>query len=416
MWLRLQRMLVWRHRTTAAKRAVFSFLVSASALYLFLGFTSTTWETVTYEYDVNLDSLRNCSDIISTQELFPDSIPPLVHWTSKSGRVPAKLVPIVRSWRLLLNVRINNSRNFSAGDQLALLKSNNLQDFGTSNGSITNGSNKDVDSFSTDRWHFMHWDDKQISELISKHYPYLVQSYRKLVNGLERSDIGRLVVLHHVGGLYVDTDVELLRDPTPLLRPSQLQEAGLTPNFDCESAVWSQEPIEHAAFPFDLPALILNAVMMSRANHSFLSFVLTNWPPWFEQNWAKKRGRKSIDAVHVTGPVMLQKFYKKYTALKQSDRPADWCGNMLAEPGAFHPLNDVAYVPKRLKTACAKPEKLSKLQKQFCSPLTISNLELKQIPNTSYTVHKFMHLSYRENNFSNSIRISSIVPIFRCKV
>uniref|UniRef100_A0A1I8FF25 Glyco_hydro_18 domain-containing protein n=1 Tax=Macrostomum lignano TaxID=282301 RepID=A0A1I8FF25_9PLAT len=147
-----------------AKRAVF-LSVSASALYCFLVSPSTTWETVTYEYDVT-------------------------NWLCSSQIICKTSAP--------------------------------------ANGSITNGSNKDVDSFSTDRWHFMHWDDKQISELISKHYPYLVQSYRKLVNGAgaairhrpsgRAAPVGRSVRRHGCGSCF-----EIRH---PLLRPSQLQEAG----------------------------------------------------------------------------------------------------------------------------------------------------------------------------------------------
>ncbi|PAA62428.1 hypothetical protein BOX15_Mlig029028g1 [Macrostomum lignano] len=322
---------------------------------------------------------------------FPDSIPPLVHWTSKDGRVPAKLIPIVRSWRRLLDVRLNDS---SSADR--------------------NSSN--ADEFPTDRWHFMHWDDKQISELISKHYPYLVQSYRKLVNGLERSDIGRLVVLHHVGGLYIDTDVELLRDPTPLLRPSQLQGAGLTPNFDCESAVWSQEPVEHPTFIFNMnKSLISNAVMMSRANHSFLSFVLKTWPSWFERNWEKATRRSVNDAIKVTGPLMLQKFYDNYTVLKQSDRPKDWCGSMLSEQDTFQPLSDLYYGAARLKEVCSNAAKLNLLQRQYCKRLADAKFKQKQIPKSSYTVHRFLHMSYRRY-FLRLTAMSEILPILKCNV
>ncbi|PAA64038.1 hypothetical protein BOX15_Mlig025341g1 [Macrostomum lignano] len=366
--------------STANKWKSFLLILVASVLLCLLSANWTSQSIFSYKWQCGELPFR-----------FPDSIPPLVHWTSKDGRVPAKLIPIVRSWRRLLDVRLNDS---SSADR--------------------NSSN--ADEFPTDRWHFMHFDDKQISELISKHYPYLVQSYRKLVNGLERSDIGRLVVLHHVGGLYVDTDVELLRDPTPLLRQSQLQGAGLTPNFDCESAVWSQEPTEHAVFTFNLPALISNAVMMSRAKHSFLNFVLKNWPAWFNQNWAKKVFRSHLDAFRVTGPRMLHTFYEKYTALKKSDRPADWCGNMLAEADAFQPIWDVAWIPDRLKSLCKKSEKLSPLKRRHCKRLNGTKFSTKQIPNRSFTVHRFMHLSYRGRLRMATSPISSILPIFGCRL
>ncbi|PAA64961.1 hypothetical protein BOX15_Mlig032986g2 [Macrostomum lignano] len=319
---------------------------------------------------------------------FPDSIPPLVHWTSKDGRIATKLLPTVRSWRRLLDIDISNR---SASGQLIF----------------------------NNRWHFMHWDDRQISELIAKHHPRLSRSYGKLASGLERSDIGRLAVLHHVGGLYVDLDVELLRDPTPLLRPAQLRgPSRLAENFSCESAVWSQEPPAHPIFVYNRSSIISNAVMMSRANQTFLTFVLNNWPDWFERVWAEKSRRKDTQAVQVTGPAMLQEFYNNYTALKPREPALDWCANMLADPDVFQPISDHYYGPKRMKHVCVKDAaRMNELQRLLCQRMAREKFKEKQVPKSAYTVHKFMHLSY-ENRLRRlqTSAISSVLPILTCEI
>uniref|UniRef100_A0A1I8FK98 Sulfotransfer_1 domain-containing protein n=1 Tax=Macrostomum lignano TaxID=282301 RepID=A0A1I8FK98_9PLAT len=126
---------------------------------------------------------------------------------------------------------------------------------------------------------------------------------------------GRLVVLHHVGGMLRRSGRwKLRRDLSPLLMPnSESRASGI-----CRTALWSQEPPEHAAFIFNRPSLISNAVMMSRANHSFLNYVVNTWPAWFEANWAKKR-RGIHQAIHVTGPGMLQNFYDKYAGMRKAE-------------------------------------------------------------------------------------------------
>uniref|UniRef100_A0A1I8F432 Secreted protein n=1 Tax=Macrostomum lignano TaxID=282301 RepID=A0A1I8F432_9PLAT len=105
----------------------------------------------------------------------------------------------VRSWRRLLDVRLNDS---SSADR--------------------NSSNAANDEFPTDRWHFMHWDDASRSPSSSRStIRTLFKAYRKLVNGLERfghrpvwsccTTVGRSVHRHARCG-------RLLGDPTPLAR------------------------------------------------------------------------------------------------------------------------------------------------------------------------------------------------------
>lgn len=61
-----------------------------------------------------------------------------------------------------------------------------------------------------------YWSDAALEALFETTYPELLPAFRSTQVGVQRSDMGRLAVLHHFGGLYIDTDVECL---TPFRAP-----------------------------------------------------------------------------------------------------------------------------------------------------------------------------------------------------
>jgi len=50
------------------------------------------------------------------------------------------------------------------------------------------------------------WDDNDLLELSKKEFPNLANIWDNL-EGIQRADLGRYVILYLEGGLYVDTDV-----------------------------------------------------------------------------------------------------------------------------------------------------------------------------------------------------------------
>ena len=63
----------------------------------------------------------------------------------------------------------------------------------------------------------LYWSDADLDALLTQVYPRLLPAFRAACVGVQRSDLGRLVVLHVHGGLYLDTDVECLRPFGPPL-------------------------------------------------------------------------------------------------------------------------------------------------------------------------------------------------------
>jgi len=56
-----------------------------------------------------------------------------------------------------------------------------------------------------------YWSDGDLAAFFSTTYPHLLAAFRTARVGVQRSDLGRLAVLHHFGGLYIDLDVECRR-------------------------------------------------------------------------------------------------------------------------------------------------------------------------------------------------------------
>lgn len=61
----------------------------------------------------------------------------------------------------------------------------------------------------------LYWDSKNIGKLVAEHYPLLAGIFARIartetekVAAVKSSDLARLLILHHHGGLYVDTDTE----------------------------------------------------------------------------------------------------------------------------------------------------------------------------------------------------------------
>eukprot|EP00882_Tetradesmus_deserticola_P011747 GHRQ01012429.1.p1 GENE.GHRQ01012429.1~~GHRQ01012429.1.p1 ORF type:complete len:265 (+),score=28.99 GHRQ01012429.1:96-890(+) len=56
------------------------------------------------------------------------------------------------------------------------------------------------------------WDDADIQRFMQQFYPELVPSpFNDFVSGAERSDLWRVLVLHKMGGVYADMDVQCLK-------------------------------------------------------------------------------------------------------------------------------------------------------------------------------------------------------------
>jgi mannosyltransferase OCH1-like enzyme len=80
------------------------------------------------------------------------------------------------------------------------------------------------------------WDDNGIIEFLNQYEPAFIERFTALAANVERSDIFRVLVAKHVGGIYGDLDTYPLRAPATWIAPSDLapwvdMETGASYNF-----------------------------------------------------------------------------------------------------------------------------------------------------------------------------------------
>src|SRR3989344_1035479 len=57
-------------------------------------------------------------------------------------------------------------------------------------------------------WHHKIWSGKELEEMIRRDYPEYLKNYQQVPSMAFKSDIARAVLMHKLGGIYVDTDFE----------------------------------------------------------------------------------------------------------------------------------------------------------------------------------------------------------------
>lgn len=134
-------------------------------------------------------------------------------------------------------------------------------------------------------WEHRLWDERAIRELVSDRYAWLLPVWDGYPELIMRADIGRYVILHRYGGVYLDMDLECLRPLGPLL-------AG-------ESLVAALEPQLHRLSRFPgggAPRhLLANGFIASTPGHPF-------WDHLFKE---LVRRHHLPDPFSATGPMLL---------------------------------------------------------------------------------------------------------------
>jgi len=137
-------------------------------------------------------------------------------------------------------------------------------------------------------WQYYFWTDETARKMIEQKHTHLLPFYDNLINPIERNNLFRYIVLFEIGGVYLDTDVEVRRHFDRV-----------TYKYTC---IIPHEPFEHTSIFHRLEFMITNAIMMCRAGHPFLRRLLRNVIDYsFRQN-ADER----------TGPLFVTQEYLKY--------------------------------------------------------------------------------------------------------
>ena len=69
------------------------------------------------------------------------------------------------------------------------------------------------------QWQHVFWSDEDCRRLVKESVPWFYNTYNSYPYNVQRSDVARIVILRAVGGIYIDTDYELLQ-PSSLINIS----------------------------------------------------------------------------------------------------------------------------------------------------------------------------------------------------
>lgn len=157
------------------------------------------------------------------------------------------------------------------------------------------------------------WSDADLEALLARSYPGLLPAFRSARVGVQRSDLGRLAVLHSLGGLYLDTDVECLRAfGQPLVGGPRLAVA--------------PEPQAQVDALYGGGQYLCNAVLYAPAGDAFLASCLAR----AEEMWAAQ-GPAMWARFDVLGGRLLSEVRQRRPDLPLDVVPAATC----------YPMNDL---------------------------------------------------------------------------
>ena len=150
-------------------------------------------------------------------------------------------------------------------------------------------------------WHYLLWTDTDNWEFIRRSYPEYLYIYQRFQKNIERADFTRYLYMYHYGGLYVDLDVDCLKNSEELIKDKIIVLGKMG-----------------ADFPHNIP----NAIMYSRRNHPFWLFVI---------NLVTIKMHQDLGTEATTGPVVLKDAYELFRKIPRFEKEIT-----VTEPGLLY--------------------------------------------------------------------------------
>ena len=177
-------------------------------------------------------------------------------------------------------------------------------------------------------WEYKFWSDKELIPFISEWYPEYFDIYKGLTP-VKKSDLARLLLLHHYGGMYCDTDtipikridkfIELLDGYQAIHSYESENDLSWKKNLIKDFGSFEESPMEHTK-------VIGNAWMYSKPNYDvYIDFieaaklrsdkpVLEQYSTWFLTRWVAEnnidtKGMKILDYTYCQSVVPTSDSY-----------------------------------------------------------------------------------------------------------
>jgi len=206
-------------------------------------------------------------------------------------------------------------------------------------------------------WEVKLYDDDDLNNFFNQYYKKYVKKINAFNRIIFKVDIFKLLVLHKYGGIYVDMDVECLKNFDKLLNNTK------------KSIIFGYGPYEHNNGNYKNIKLVECAIMIAKANHPFFIELVDNIDyPTNDKNQG--------NPVHKTGPQFLTKMIEKSKHKKEI---------LLTEPVLFYPINN----QMRPRVPLEKVIETKKI------------LQTRNFPKESYCVHYFDGSWWKKDNENN---------------
>jgi len=169
-------------------------------------------------------------------------------------------------------------------------------------------------------YEFKLWTDEDIIKVIEVEYPFLLNAFQATMTGVQKGDIARLLLLHYMGGIYIDLDILILKDPDELLDMSQ------------DKLYITYEPVAQTMRLYNKSDYLCNAFMAANAKNNMLNFMLQNINAIFLRN-----GAMIFQKFDIFGGNYVNAIYESYQNYQK-----DVC--IIEERERVFPINDLKFI------------------------------------------------------------------------
>lgn len=215
-----------------------------------------------------------------------------------------------------------------------------------------------------DNFEYKLWTDDNsgynIEDFIKKYYPIIYEIYKKIELGVQKSDIARLAILHHYGGIYIDLDIVLLKKLDDLL------------DYNTDKLYFALEPSEQTLHLWNKDNYICNAFFACAPKDYLIKKMLDSVIDIHE-----KFGEVIFNKFNIFGSDIFKFVVASCEELNENDKYS------IINRKLIYPINDI------------------KLDMLDCSLEDLKKMKCGNYEN-SYMVHLWIHSNFEGKNILHS--------------
>lgn len=129
-------------------------------------------------------------------------------------------------------------------------------------------------------WEYKFWYEENTITFLKENYPQYIDVYTNLIT-VKKTDFFRLILLHHFGGVWVDTDTYPLQPLDDLIKKFDLEKYDMIVGFENDdNGTWKSKLVDNARkkieekfdkyYPKSKTLIVGSAFLMFRPNQQFL--------------------------------------------------------------------------------------------------------------------------------------------------